>query len=249
MFVDSHCHLNYLDDGADAIRLATQAGVDQILCIGVDANGIEDVLAYADKYEHVHATVGEHPGSAGPDQSWMDAYINRPKVVALGEMGLDYHYESDPAKQQCQRDSFAAQMDKARNHDLPVVIHTRAAETDTIAMLHDFPAVVGVLHCFTESWKLASAGLDAGYYISISGIVTFNNADNVREVARKVPAERLLIETDAPWLAPAPHRGKQNQPAFVSHTAQYLAELRGESVQELAAQTTANYQRLFKLER
>ena len=248
MFVDSHCHLNYLDDPAEAIDQARALGVEKILCIGVDPAGIGAVLDLAQQYPQVFASVGEHPGNATAVPDWIDQYVTRDKVVALGEMGLDYHYESDAGQQAVQRQSFEEQMQRAADLELPVVIHTRAAEQDTIDVLRAYPQVHGVLHCFTESWTLASAGLELGYYVSISGIVTFKNADNVREVAGKVPSDRLLIETDAPWLAPVPHRGRQNQPAYVVDTAHYLAELRNEDVQELAAQTTANFYRLFNLE-
>ncbi len=248
MFVDSHCHLNYLDDGTAAIDRARQLDVEHVLCIGVDSAGIADVLAFAEAHNDVHATVGEHPGNVSGNLDWIDPLVSHPKVVALGEMGLDYHYEAEPRTQALQRESFVRQMQKAQTHNMPVVIHTRAAEADTTAILADFPDVIGVLHCFTENWSLAKAGLDLGYYVSISGIVTFKNADNVREVAEKVPAERLLIETDAPWLAPIPHRGKQNQPAYVVDTAEYLAKLRNVSVQELAAQTTANFYELFNID-
>ena len=159
-------------------------------------------------------------------------------MVALGEMGLDYHYEQDPQRQQIQQTSFRQQLALAAEYQLPVIIHTRAAEQDTLTALSEQPGVEGVLHCFTESWDMAKAALDMGYYISISGIVTFNKADNVREVAVRVPDDRLLIETDAPWLAPVPHRGRQNQPAYVRDTAAYLADLRQTSIERLAEQTT-----------
>jgi TatD DNase family protein len=161
-------------------------------------------------------------------------------------MGLDYHQETEAAGRNRQRECFAYQLSLAGKSQLPVVIHTRAAEADTLSHLRSQAGVIGVLHCFTESWDMASAALDLGYYISISGIVTFRNGDNVREVARKVPADRLLVETDAPWLAPVPHRGRKNVPAYVRDTAEYLAALRGTTLEELAQTTTANFFALFK---
>lgn len=247
MFVDSHCHLNYLDNPTEAVQNAIARGVERMLCIGVDEKGIREVLALAHDFPEVFATVGEHPGSATTDQGWMDEHIDQPKVLALGEMGLDYFYEKDASVQHIQRQSFTAQMEQAHQRDLPVVIHTRSAKSDTLAILREFPSVIGVLHCFTEDWDMAKQGLDLGYFISISGIVTFNKATNVREVAKKIPLERLLIETDSPWLAPVPHRGQQNQPAFVTDTAQFVSELRGEELAQLAGKTSANFNQLFRL--
>ena len=245
MLVDSHCHLNYLDDPQDALVRARAAGVSACLCIGVEEKSINDVLAFAASHEDVWASVGEHPGSCSGDAGWVAPLLDRERVVAVGEMGLDYHYERDDKRQAEQRQTFAQQLAIAADADLPVIIHTRAAEADTLALLRDFPQVRGVLHCFTESWEMASQAIELGYYISISGIVTFKNADNVRQVAERVPAERLLVETDAPWLAPVPHRGKQNEPAFVADTARFLADLRELDVDELAALTGSNFYRLF----
>jgi TatD DNase family protein len=245
VFVDSHCHLNYLEDPDAALLRARERGVAECLCIGVDQQAIEEVLQFAADNEGVWASVGEHPGSSSGDASWVDGYLKRPKVVAVGEMGLDYHYVDDPDKQAQQRKTFAQQLEIAAQHDLPVVVHTRAAETDTLDLIRQYPDVKGVLHCFTESWALASAAIELGYYVSISGIVTFKNADNVRDVALKIPSERLLIETDAPYLAPIPNRGKKNEPAFVTDTAAFLADLRGVDVQTLAQTTRDNFFSLF----
>ncbi|MEM7080586.1 MAG: TatD family hydrolase [Pseudomonadota bacterium] len=246
MLIDSHCHLNYLDDPDAALLQARTAGVEHFLCIGVSALEIEAVLAFTAQAD-VHATVGEHPGSCSGDASWVADYLEHDKVVALGEMGLDYHYHAESKQQARQRHTFAQQMGMAQSSGLPVVIHTRDAQHDTLDILTAHPDVIGVLHCFTESWEMAATALDMGYYVSISGIVTFNNADNVREVARQVPIDRLLIETDSPWLAPVPMRGKQNQPAYVAHTAEFLARLRGIHREELVAATGANFRRLFGL--
>lgn len=245
MFVDSHCHLNYLEDPQDAIARAHERGVYECLCIGVDHAAIEQVLGFA-AHQGVWASVGEHPGACSGDAHWVRDYLHRDGVVAVGEMGLDYFYEQDAEKQRRQRHTFAQQLEIAADVDLPVIVHTRAAEQDTLDLIKANPKVIGVLHCFTESWALASAALERGYFVSISGIVTFKNADNVREVAAKIPAERLLIETDAPYLAPVPHRGRKNEPSYVVDTAAFLAELRGVSLSELAAQTRDNFFQLFR---
>ncbi len=246
MLVDSHCHLNYLDAPAVQLLAAREVGVTGFLCIGVDQSGIEAVLALAAAHADVWASVGQHPEAAAAEPQWIEQAVAREGVVALGEMGLDYHQETEAAGRNRQRECFAYQLSLAGKSQLPVVIHTRAAEADTLSHLRSQAGVIGVLHCFTESWDMASAALDLGYYISISGIVTFRNGDNVREVARKVPADRLLVETDAPWLAPVPHRGRKNVPAYVRDTAEYLAALRGTTLEELAQTTTANFFALFK---
>ena len=166
-------------------------------------------------------------------------------MVAVGETGLDYKTADSAEEHRMQLQAFEHQMDLAERFDLPVVIHTRDAQSDTLKMLENFPKVRGVLHCFTESWEMAERAIELGYFISISGIVTFAKAENVRAVAEKVPLDRLLIETDAPWLAPVPHRGKENEPAFVADTASFLAQLRGIDVDDLAQATSANFSRLF----
>ena len=194
------------------------------------------------------ASAGVHPDAASEGeaaQDWLPAALEHPQVVAVGEMGLDYAREPDTATKTMQRDCFEFQLELAASAQLPVVIHTRGAQADTLALLREFPSVTGVLHCFTESWDMAASALEMGYYVSMSGIVTFKNAEQVREVARAVPADRLLVETDAPWLAPVPNRGKTNQPAFVADTAQFVADLRGVGLNELAQQTTANFNALF----
>ena len=246
MLVDSHCHLNYLEDPARRLAHARARGISAMLCIGVDAAHIGEVLALAGAEPDVWATVGQHPEVASEPLDRIEPLLETPRVVAVGETGLDYFHTEDPLLQRAQRDSFEHQLALAERYRLPVVVHTRAAEADTLNLIRAFPGVRGVLHCFTESWELASAALDLGYYISISGIVTFRNGDNVREVAKQVPADRLLVETDAPWLAPVPYRGKQNQPAFVRETAEYLAELRGERFESLAESTTRNFHELFE---
>jgi TatD DNase family protein len=250
VYIDSHCHLNYLEDPQGKLAAAHAAQVDGVLCIGVEESAIDEVLALAAaapcaNRPRVWASVGEHPGNLSGDAGWVRAYLQRPGVVAVGEMGLDYFYEKDPQQQATQRTAFATQLQIAQDADLPAIIHTRDARDDTLALMRDFPAVRGVMHCFTESWHMAEQALEMGYYVSISGIVTFKNGANVREVAALVPDDRLLIETDAPWLAPIPHRGRKNEPAFVADTAQFVADLRSVSVTQLAAQTRDNFFTLF----
>ncbi|NOX52229.1 MAG: TatD family hydrolase [Gammaproteobacteria bacterium] len=245
MFVDSHCHLNFLKDPQAALQRARESHVNECLCIGVEQSSIQAVLAYAEADSAIWATVGEHPGNAGHDCAWMKQYLSHPKVVALGEMGLDYHLCKDEAARQTQRRCFVQQLELAEEFHFPVVVHSREAEQETLSLLSKYPAVVGVLHCFTESWAMAEVAIEMGFYISISGIVTFNNADNVREVASRVPDSRLLIETDAPWLAPVPYRGKENQPAYVVATAQCIADLRKVPLRTLAEQTRNNFFELF----
>ena len=245
MFIDSHCHLNYLQSADAAIERARNCGVKGILCIGVDKAGIDDVLAIAQTHDDVWASVGMHPQSVQQEFAWIEEKLLAPGVVAVGETGLDYKTAKSAEEHRMQLQAFEHQMDLAERHDLPVVIHTRDAQSDTLKMLENFPKVRGVLHCFTESWEMAERAIELGYFISISGIVTFAKAENVREVAGKVPLDRLLIETDAPWLAPVPHRGKQNEPAYVADTASFLAQLRGLEISELARATSANFRRLF----
>lgn len=244
--VDSHCHLNYLSNPESAVAAALAADVGTMLCIGVERERIEEVLACADKFSGVWASVGEHPGVASGDPEWVTEYLDHPRVVAVGETGLDYFHDASERIQTLQQAGFRYQMRVARERGLPVIIHTRSAVEDTLTIMAEFPEVRGVLHCFTESWEMAEQALAMGYYISISGIVTFKNGDNVRAVAQQVPKDRLLIETDAPWLAPVPNRGEQNQPAFVVDTAKCVAQLRGLSLAALADLTRENFFTLFK---
>ena len=246
--IDSHCHLNYLDNPLDALIAAREKGVKACLCIGVDEAGWPEVAAIADAHADVFATAGIHPDAAIPIEEakrWLPDACKHPRVVAVGETGLDYSRNPDEKQAATQRESFAWQLELAQSLGLPVVVHTRDARDDTLAIMRDAPEVIGVMHCFTETWEMAEAALEMGYYISMSGIVTFKNAAQVQEVASKVPADRLLIETDAPWLAPVPHRGKQNQPAFVADTAAFVAQLRGVDLEQLLEETTANVLRLF----
>jgi TatD DNase family protein len=256
MLIDSHCHLDRLDltpynGSLDAALAAARArGVGKFLCIGVDATNAPVVQALAEQHADVFCSVGVHPldlkDSAATELDWLLAALQHERTVAIGETGLDYHYEPELVEQQ--KNSFAVHLQAAKQTGKPVVIHTRAARADTLALLReaDLPNA-GVLHCFTEDWDMARAALDMGYYISLSGIVTFRNADALREVARQVPVDRLLVETDSPYLAPIPHRGKPNEPQFVCEVASFLAELRGVSVESLWQQTSDNFHRLFPL--
>lgn len=224
---------------------ARARGVERFLCIGVDAAGIDAVLALAESEPDVWASAGLHPEAAAGTTDWIRPLLDHPRVVAVGETGLDYFHAEDADLQRAQREKFAEQLALAGETHLPVVVHTRSAESDTLDLMRAHPGVTGVLHCFTESWAMAASALDLGYYVSISGIVTFRNGANVREVARQIPTDRLLIETDSPWLAPVPHRGRTNEPAFVADTAAFLSELRGCTLEELGKSTTQNFLRLF----
>jgi TatD DNase family protein len=254
MLVDSHCHLDRIDltpydgDLGGAIAAARAAGVERMLCIGIDRGNAEAVCRIAREYEGVYASVGIHPLDISEELASVDelcALGDRPEVVAIGETGLDYYYSRDhiPAQQA----SFRAHLQAAAILHKPVVVHTRDAREDTLTILRESAdrEVAGVLHCFTESWEMAAAALDLNFYISFSGIVTFRNAEPLREVVRQVPLDRLLVETDSPYLAPVPHRGKKNEPRFTREVAACVAELKGVSLEELAAITTANFVRLF----
>lgn len=258
MLVDSHCHLDRLDLAAHggsldaALDAARARGVGHFLCIGVSADNAAQVRALAARYPDVDCSVGIHPLDLAPGEApaldWLLGELNHPEVVAIGETGLDYHYEPEAA--QLQQASFRLHLEAARLTGKPVVIHTRAARADTLTLLREAALPqAGVLHCFTEDWEMAKAALDLGYYISLSGIVTFRNADALRDVARQVPADRLLVETDSPYLAPIPHRGKPNLPEYVRDVAEFIALVRGGRYEQLAQQTTENFRRLFPLAR
>ncbi|WP_017937826.1 TatD family hydrolase [Zestomonas thermotolerans] len=257
MLVDSHCHLDRLDltahDGSldAALDAARARGVGHFLCIGVSAENAAAVKALTERYADVDCSVGVHPldlKGATPALDWLVAELAHPHVVAIGETGLDYHYEPEAAE--LQQEAFRLHLEAARITGKPVIVHTRAARADTLRLLREAALPqAGVLHCFTEDWEMARAALDLGFYISLSGIVTFRNAEALREVARQVPADRLLVETDSPYLAPVPHRGKPNLPEYVREVAEFLASVRGISFEQLAAQTTANFRRLFPLAR
>lgn len=256
MLVDSHCHLDRLDLSAHggsldaALHAARGRGVGHFLCIGVSAENAAAVKRLAEQYDDVDCSVGVHPLDLEPGATlaldWLLGELAHPRVVAIGETGLDYHYQPEAAA--LQQQAFRLHLDAARITGKPVIVHTREARADTLQLLReaDLPQA-GVLHCFTEDWEMARAALDLGFYISLSGIVTFRNAEALREVARQVPADRLLVETDSPYLAPVPHRGKPNLPEYVRDVAEFLAGLRGVTFDSLAEQTTANFRRLFPL--
>ena len=253
MLIDSHCHLNYkglVEDQAQVLERARARGVAGFLNISTRQSEWADIVAVAEREPDVWASIGVHPheADAHPDlgaAALVDA-SNHPKVIAIGECGLDYFY--DKSDRAAQRERFAAHIDAARATGLPLVVHTRSAEADTAEMLAEAVGeggVTGVLHCFTSSADLARKALDIGFFISLSGIVTFKNAKDLQETAKFVPADRLLVETDAPFLAPVPNRGKTCEPAFVADTAAFVATLRGEPIEQLAATTSANFFKLF----
>ena len=253
MLADSHCHLNYkglVEEQAAVLDRARARGVTAMLNIATRESEWDAVLATAEREPDVWATVGIHPHEADQhahvDTAKLVTRAARPRVVGIGESGLDYHYDhSDRARQ---RDSFRAHISACRETCLPLVVHTRDAEEDTLAILDEEMGrgrYTGVIHCFTASRAFADKALELGFYISISGIVTFKSARDIQDTARDLPIDRLLIETDAPFLAPVPHRGKTGEPAFVADTLAFLAELRDDDPAQLAERTTANFHTLF----
>jgi len=251
--IDSHCHLNYegLAERQDEVLDAARArDVRGFLNISTRQREWGDVIAVAERNADVWASVGVHPHEADAHPDLGAASLiegsNHPRVIAIGECGLDYYY--DKSDRQAQRERFEAHIDAARQTGLPLIVHTRDAEEDTAQMLTEAVnrgGVTGVLHCFTGSADLARKGLDLGFYVSLSGIVTFKNAQDLQDTAKWLPKDQMLVETDAPFLAPVPHRGRKCEPAFVADTAAFVADLRGEALEELAANTTANFFRLF----
>ena len=249
--VDSHCHLNFPDfDGRidEVLENCRNNDVHHLLCISTSWENQQDVLKLAADNAPIYAAIGKHPTTEGGFEPTADDLLEAAaidKVVAIGETGLDYFRSSGNLDWQHER--FHHHIEAARQCKKPLIIHTRAAATDTMQTLRDKKAVDagGVMHCFAEDWDIAKQALDIGFYISFSGIVTFKSAANVQEVARKVPLDRILVETDAPYLAPTPHRGKTNEPAFVRHTAEFVAQLRGIELEELAEATTKNFFELF----
>lgn len=254
MLVDSHCHLDRLkldklDGDLDAVlELARSRGVGRFLCVGVSLENADTVVEIASRYRDVVCSVGVHPLDVESGLADVDTLIKmaeRPKVVALGETGLDYYYSTETKS--VQQQSFAAHLEAAGRAVLPVIVHTRDAREDTINLIRAYGNLetAGVLHCFTENWEMAKSALDLNYYISLSGIVTFKNAQALRDIARKLPLDRLLVETDSPYLAPVPYRGKANIPAYVREVAEFIADLRGIPYGRLAEMTTENFFRLF----
>jgi TatD DNase family protein len=253
MLVDSHCHLDYPEFQADfdgVLTRAKEAGVTHMLTISTKLSGFEQVRAVASRAENIACTVGVHPHEASPEGVFDPALIlaktDDEKVVGIGETGLDYFYEHSP--REAQKRAFRAHIAAARVCGLPLIVHARDADEDMAQILEEemrAGTFTGLLHCFSSGWDLARRALDLGIYISFSGILTFKKAEELRDIARKIPAERLLVETDAPYLAPVPHRGQRNEPSFVRYTSETLAELRGMDIETLGELTSKNFFRLF----
>jgi len=253
MLVDSHCHLDFPDfeEDRDALVVrARAAGVGLMVTISTKFSQADKIIALSEQYEDVLCSVGTHPHEAGAETTVsgdvIAAKATHAKVIGIGETGLDYFYEH--SEKEKQKQSFIAHIEASRLTQLPLIVHARDADTDTAQILENEMAIgtyPGLIHCFTAGPELARRALDMGFYISISGIATFKNAQNLRDVIKTIPLDRLLVETDAPYLAPMPHRGKRNEPSFVSHTAARLAELFDISAEDFAAQTTQNFFRLF----
>jgi len=253
MFIDSHCHLDrlnldlYNNDLNNVIQNAKQQGVNEMLCVSVDLESYPAMLETIAPYSFIHASCGQHPLNQDSlvDPAILEAFCRNDKVVAVGETGLDAFYAPETIKVQTQ--SFIDHVEVATRVNKPLIIHTRDARVETIDILKNGHAekVGGVLHCFTETLEMAKQAIDMGFYISISGIVTFRNASELRDVVKALPLDRLLIETDSPYLAPVPHRGKENQPAFVKDVAEFIANLKQVSIEELAQVTSNNFHDLF----
>ncbi|HEY4375017.1 MAG TPA: TatD family hydrolase [Burkholderiales bacterium] len=252
MFVDSHCHINFPEFAPrlpDIFAAMAKNGVSHALCVGVSFEELDSVLALADSHPNVYASVGVHPDhdeDTEPTTERLIELARHPKVVAIGETGLDYYRLTGDLE--WQRERFRTHIRAAIATGKPLIIHTRSAAEDTLRVMREEGAerIGGVMHCFTETREVAEAAIALGFYISFSGIVTFKNAKELKEVARIVPLDKMLIETDSPYLAPAPHRGKVNEPAFVMHVAEEIARLRGMTPEEVGRVTTENFFRLFK---
>jgi len=253
MLVDSHCHLNFPELAAkvdDALALMRENQVTHALCVSVTLEEFPQVRALAERYPHVYGSVGVHPDY--PDvpvvkEEELIALANHPKIVAIGETGLDYYRIKDDCE--WQRERFRTHIRAARRCGKPLIIHTRSAAADTLRIMREEKAgeAGGVMHCFTESWEVAQGAMDLGFYISFSGIVTFKNAVALREVAKQVPLERMLVETDSPYLAPVPFRGKTNEPGLVKYVAEEIARLRGVPVAQVSSATSDNFFKLFNI--
>jgi TatD DNase family protein len=256
LFIDSHCHLDRLnlddfDQNLDkVVSAAKEAQVNKLLCVSVTLKEFPSMVEKTKHFNNVYLSCGAHPLNQEDevDEAQLLSLSQHQNVIAVGETGLDYFYA--PETKALQLDSFKKHVRVAKKLNKPLIIHTRDAQEDTLAILRDEGAaeVGGILHCFTESWEMAEQAIAMGFYISFSGIVTFKNASALRDVAKQVPDDRFLIETDAPYLAPVPHRGKQNQPAYVVEVAKHLASIRGQSVDTIAKLSTDNFNRLFSLD-
>ncbi|MDQ5887256.1 MAG: hypothetical protein RL210_31 [Pseudomonadota bacterium] len=255
MLIDSHCHINFpeLADQADLLMAQMrQNHVSHALCVAVNLPELPSVLDMAERYANVFASVGVHPDyedTPEPSVAQLVALAQHPRVIAIGETGLDYYRLQGDL--QWQRERFRTHIRAARECGKPLIIHTRSAAEDTLRIMREENAQEcgGVMHCFTETWEVAQAALELGFYISFSGIVTFKNATQIKQVAQNMPLSQMLVETDSPYLAPVPFRGKLNHPALVKHVAEHIADLRGQSFAEIAAATTDNFFRLFQAAR
>ena len=256
MFIDSHCHIDFPELAArmpEILAKMTENKVSHALCVSVDLPDFPRVLALAEQYPHIYASVGVHPDYEDTPEPTVEQLVElarHPKIVAIGETGLDYYrLEGDL---EWQRERFRTHIRASRESRKPLIIHTRSASEDTIRIMREEGAgtdrggVAGVMHCFTESLEVARASMEQGFYISFSGIVTFKSAKELQAVALEVPLERMLIETDSPYLAPVPYRGKMNEPGYVAHVAEFIAKLKGVPVERVAEQTSANFFDLFK---
>ena len=251
MFIDSHCHINFpeIANNIDEVLANMQTNqVTNALCVSVDLDKFPEILALAEKHDNIYASVGVHPDYElvnEPTQSELVRLANHPKVIAIGETGLDYFRLQGDLE--WQRNRFRTHIRAAVETNKPLIIHTRSASADTLRLMQEEGAnrPGGVMHCFTESMEVALAAIEMNFYISFSGIVTFKKALELKEVAKHIPLDRMLIETDSPYLAPVPFRGKMNQPSYVKHVAEEIAKLRGISVEEVGDATTANFKKLF----
>jgi TatD DNase family protein len=256
LLADSHCHLDCLDltkyhgNLSNALAFAKENHVGHFLCVCIDLQNVSKVIAVAEAYPNVSASVGVHPNEAVEQEPTIEqllALANHPKVVAIGETGLDYYRSQGDLT--WQHDRFRVHIRAAKQARKPLIIHTREAREDTIRIMREenVAEVGGVMHCFTETWEMAQQAMDLNFYISISGVVTFKNATELQNLAQKIPLDRMLIETDSPYLAPMPFRGKPNEPAYVYYVAKKIAELRGESFEKIADLTTRNYFTCFQI--
>ncbi|MDD4912010.1 MAG: TatD family hydrolase [Sideroxydans sp.] len=251
MFIDSHCHLNFpalLDDLESIFENMRHNQVTHALCVSVEIATFPDVLALAESHRNLYASVGVHPDyelEQEPTQAELVKLAQHPKVIAIGETGLDYYRLTGDLD--WQRERFRTHIRAAKECDKPLIIHTRSAAADTLRIMSEEDAgkAGGVMHCFTENLDVAYAAIELGFYISFSGILTFKNATQIKEVAQNIPLEKMLIETDSPYLAPTPYRGKTNQPAYVKHVAEEIAKLRNISLQEVGEATSHNFNQLF----
>ncbi|AKU20959.1 TatD family hydrolase [Massilia sp. MB5] len=259
MFIDSHCHIDFPELAArlpEILAKMEENKVTHALCVSVDLPDFPRVLALAEQYPHIYASVGVHPDYEDTPEPTVEQLVElaqHPKIVAIGETGLDYYRLTGDLE--WQRERFRTHIRASRATRKPLIIHTRSASEDTIRIMREEGAgleaggVAGVMHCFTESLEVARAAIEMGFYISFSGIVTFKSAKELQAVALELPLERILIETDSPYLAPVPYRGKMNEPGYVAHVGEYLAKLKGVSVEQVAEQTTSNFLSLFGIDR